>query len=317
MRTDIPGGRTAVAAAVLIAGLGMACGPQEEDWPGRKRARELAGEKLPTPFEDLKPLYKLMGKPQPGDWLARHQEEGQSFADYKSYDPIRPNRRHKTIYIQPMGEFTADQEKIIRLAAEYMRLYFTVPVETKPLIPLTDVPAESRRERFGTTQILTSWVRESVLKPRRPDDALAFLAFTSNDLWPGPGWNFVFGEASLNDRVGVWSIHRNGNPSESEAAFRLCLLRTIKTATHEAGHILTMYHCLAYDCNMNGSNHRAESDSRPLALCPACLAKLCWNTGCNPARRYEDLLRFCEREKLKDEAAFFLRALQAVRAAGK
>ena len=37
-----------------------------------------------------------------------------------------------------------------------------------------------------------------------PKDAFAFVAFTSSDLWPGEGWNFVFGQASMEGRIGVW-----------------------------------------------------------------------------------------------------------------
>jgi len=54
------------------------------------------------------------------------------------------------------------------------------------------------------------------------------IAFTASDLWPGPGWNFVFGLASLRERVGVWSIHRFGNPSKGQAAFTQTLLRTLQ-----------------------------------------------------------------------------------------
>ena len=69
---------------------------------------------------------------------------------------------------------------------------------------------------------------------------LAYLALTASDLWPGQGWNFVFGEASLRQRIGVWSIYRNGDP---ETDFQLCLRRTLSTASHETGHILGMAHC--------------------------------------------------------------------------
>ncbi len=31
-------------------------------------------------------------------------------------------------------------------------------------------------------------------------------------LHAGKGWNFVFGQASLQDRVGVWSLHRQVDP---------------------------------------------------------------------------------------------------------
>ncbi len=284
----------------------------KEDWPGQARSRELAAEKLGKPFDQLKPLHRVMGKPKPGEWLAEHEEPGRSLADYKKAKPVRPGRTYKKIYIQPVGTFSKDQQKIVKLAAEYMQLYFTVPVETKKTIPLTAVPKDARRVHYGNKQILSTWVMYNILKPRRPADALAYIAFTSNDLWPGRGWNFVFGQASLRHRVGVWSIFRNGDPSASRESFRLCLKRTIKTATHETGHILTMYHCIAYDCNMNGSNHRAESDGQPLALCPVCLAKLCWNVKCKPADRYKGLIRFCEREGMKEDAAFFSKSLKLV-----
>ncbi|UCE07471.1 MAG: hypothetical protein JSW07_05400, partial [bacterium] len=123
------------------------------------------------------------------------------------------------------------------------------------------------------------------------------------------GWNFVFGQASLYDRVGVWSIYRNGDPDESEAMFRLCLLRTIKTAVHEIGHILTIRHCIEYECVMNGSNHREESDQRPLYLCPVCLKKLCWNLGIDPLKRYKKLGTFCLKNNLIKEAEFFHQAV--------
>ena len=285
---------------------------KDEDWPLRARMRRLAAEKLPAPFEKLKPNHKLMARPQPGEWLAEHEENGRSFAGYKRCKPVRPGKTYKKIYIQPVGAFTKDQDKIVKLAAEYMQLYFMTPVVIKPLIPLKNVPADAKRQRFGTTQILSTWVMDKILRPRRPKDALAYIAFTSNDLWPGKGWNFVFGQASLRSRVGVWSIYRNGNPSDSAQMFRTCLVRTIKTATHETGHILTMYHCIAYECNMNGSNHREESDKHPLALGPVCHAKLVWNAHCDPAKRLKGLVKFCEREKLKDETAVFKKSLAIV-----
>jgi predicted Zn-dependent protease len=93
-------------------------------------------------------------------------------------------------------------------------------------------------------------------------ELIVYRPLTASDLWPGKGWDFVFGQANLRKRVGVWSIYRNGDPAAGEAAYRLCLRRTLATATHETGHILTMKHCTAYACLMNGSNHQAERDSR-------------------------------------------------------
>ena len=83
---------------------------------------------------------------------------------------------------------------------------------------------------------------------------------------------------------------RFGDPALSPKAFRLCLLRTIGTATHETGHMFSINHCTAYECNMCGSNNLAESDRYPLYLCPECMAKVCWASQTDPLRRYERLL---------------------------
>ena len=40
----------------------------------------------------------------------------------------------------------------------------------------------------------------------------------------------TLGEANLPQHTGVWSIYRNGDP---ETDFRLCLSRTLGTASHE------------------------------------------------------------------------------------
>jgi archaemetzincin len=133
-----------------------------------------------------------------------------------------------------------------------------------------------------------------VLERRRPKDAVALLGLTASDLWPGEGWNFVFGQASLTARVGVWSIHRNGDPEKSPADQALFLRRTLKTAVHETGHMLGFPHCIAYECGMNGSNHLAESDRQPIEFCPECVAKLWWTCGADPKRRLASLIEFGE-----------------------
>ena len=84
--------------------------------------------------------------------------------------------------------------------------------------------------------MLTGYILHEILEPERPADALAYLALTASDLWPGQGWNFVFGEANLRQRTGVWSIYRNGDPGQD---LTLYLRRTLGTASHELGHVLS------------------------------------------------------------------------------
>ena len=158
--------------------------------------------------------------------------------------------------------------------------------------------------------MLTGYILHEVLEPERPADALAYLALTASDLWPGKGWNFVFGEANLRQRTGVWSIYRNGDPGED---FTVCLRRTLGTASHELCHVLTMHHCTAFRCLMNGSNHQEERDARPLHLCPVCLRKLCWNLQVEPVPYLMNLMAFCQQNGLDPESAWYERAMAAGR----
>jgi len=260
----------------------------------------------------LKPLHRPLGKPKPGDWLDQHKEAGQTFREYLQVRAKTPVGRRTVIYVQPLGEFTLRQRQIVELSAEYLGIYMNRPVRILKDLPLTIIPDKARRThpQWKVRQILSTYVLNDVLHPRLPQDAAAYIAFTAVDLWPGQGWNFVFGQASLRNRVGVWSIHRNGDPSRDAAAFRLCLRRTLKTATHETGHMFSIPHCTAYECNMCGSNHREESDRHPLYLCPECHAKVCWATAAAPVARYQRLAQFCEKHGLAAEHAYFLQAIR-------
>jgi archaemetzincin len=163
----------------------------------------------------------------------------------------------------------------------------------------------------GDRQLLSSYILDEPPRPNRSDDALAYLALTARDLWPGDGWNFVYGEAKLRDRVGVWSIYRNGHPAKGEEAFRLCLRRTVMVAAHEIGHILTMQHCTAHRCLMNGVNHQKERDSRPLNPCPVCLRTVLWNLQVEPVASLQRLATFCRVQSF-EEAEWFGRATEVL-----
>ena len=124
--------------------------------------------------------------------------------------------------------------------------------------------------------------------------------------------NFVFGQASLSERVGVWSLYRLVKPDDNEAEFKRCLLRTMKIATHETGHMFGIPHCKKYECNMNGSNSLSETDRRPADACPECMAKLCWASKYPPRVRYEKLAVFAQDQGLTTEAVSFARAAEAL-----
>jgi archaemetzincin len=270
---------------------------------------------LPAPFGKLLSLHEPLHKPESGDWLAQHHEWGQTYQTYLDGHPVRAERNRRTIYIQPLGEPSKPQRKIVDLTAEFLGDYFMLPVKILEPLPLSKIPAAARRPRGepDDEQLLTTYILNDLLKPRVPKDAATLIAITPADLWPGEGWNFVFGQASLRDRVGVWSFHRFGDPAASEETFRRCLRRTVKTASHETGHMFSMMHCIQLECNMNGSNNLPESDRHPLEVCPNCLAKLCFATGAEPLARFKKLLEFCKRNGLDQEAEFYEKSLKRLR----
>jgi archaemetzincin len=260
----------------------------------------------------LATLHQRKVAPGPSDWLAHHAEAGQTFREWRDQDPVLPdletgpNHRH-WLYVQPLGALPGARARIVRLASEYLELFFGLPVRTRHSLPLSLVPPEARRihPTQRSPQILSGFVLDRLLAPRLPEDAAAYISFTAADLWPGEGWNFVFGQASLRDRVGVWSVARYGDPDAGEAAFREVLARTLKVAVHETGHMFSMRHCTAYECVMNGVNNQDESDRSPLWLCPECLAKVLLATGQDATTRYERLAAFAQAQGLEREAAMF------------
>lgn len=261
----------------------------------------------------LKPLAMPLTKPGPHDWLANHKEAGQTFKQYLAADPVRKGRDGVTIYIVLLGDFTPEQKRILKATEKYLEIFYQVPVKIQKEMTLAGVPERGKRQHspFGE-QILTTYILDEVLKPERPKDALAYLAFTASDLFPEPSWNFVFGQARLRDRTGVWSIARLGDPAESKDAYQLCLRRTLHTASHETCHILTIQHCTAFDCNMNGVNNLDEADRKPLTMCPVCLRKVCWNLQVDPPTYLSQLEGFCREHELKEEADWYKQAGEAL-----
>ena len=297
----------------LVFGLAFAGFANEEFL--LKKGAAIRAEKLPEKYEKLKSLHMKLSPIQPGDWLANHEEAGQSVNQYIRSRRIRPGAVKKYIYIQRIGDFSQKQKLVLDRCKEYMAICFGV--EVKEVTPLADssIPKSGQRTHptFGMKQFYTKYLLDEVLKKRKPVDALCLIGFTATDLYPHPDWNFVFGIARPRDGLGLWSIKRNGDPAKSEEMYQLCLKRTIHTAIHEAGHLFNIRHCIAYDCVMNGSNSREESDRRELYFCPSCLYKLCGNLKIKPEKRFAELAQFCEDNKFPDQANFFKKSLEVMR----
>ena len=272
-------------------------------------------EALKAAREKLRPLHVRPGKPKSGEWRAEHPEErGQTFEQYVASRPTVPDGGRRVVYVQPLGDFKKTDQRIVELASEYLALHFQLETKILSGVPLSAVPASARRKhpQWGDAQVLTTHVLEKMLAPKLPADAAALIAFTPSDLWPGMGWNFVFGQADLRARVGVWSLYRNGNADASPEAFKLALLRALRIAVHETGHMFSLEHCTAYKCVQAGVNSLEEADQSPLWLCPECEIKVAWATRSEPVDRMRAMRDFSKVQGLAREADFFDKELAAL-----
>jgi archaemetzincin len=270
--------------------------------------------------DSVAPFFSPMPPPQESDWLASFPETGQTFEEYINGSPTLPTPERQTIYIQPMGEFTASQRKILNRTAEYMKAFYNLPVKLNPPVKLVKVPKEMSRENpfDRQKQIKTGYFLDDLLPKMLPEDAAAFICFTNYDLYPDENWNYVFGQATLQNRVGVWSLWRFGNADKSAEDYKKFLARTLKVAMHETGHMFSMLHCTKYECLMSGTNHLGETDRRPLDVCPECMAKIAWAFDYEPSKRYRNLADFWKQEKgWTDEEKLFIQKAEAVEKALK
>lgn len=261
-------------------------------------------ESLRSDIKKIEPFFKPMGKPEQGDWLARQKEPGQTFDEYIDSNPTVPTDERNVIYIHPLGKFTADQNKVIRVTSEYIEAFYGLKVKTlatKPLPAKLTEPEQRMIDYPKHRQLRTGYIMEKMLQPALPADAAALIAFTDEDLYPDSSMYFVFGQASLENRVGVWSLFR----LDDAANFDTFLRRTMKISVHEIGHMFRMRHCTKYECVMSGTNHLGETDRRPIEACPECMAKICWMMKQKPSERYKRLDAFARLNKLGNEARDF------------
>ncbi len=277
-----------------------------------QRLRALGSVKgLPTVLQgafDPAEAFEPMPAPGPSDWLTAHPEPGQSFEQFLRSRPNQPDQKRRIIYLQPLGEFREGQAPPLDFLRDYAAAYFALDVRVLPKLSLGERSITTRQNpTTKNRQLLTTDILAH-LKKRVPADAFCLLGITMADLYPEPSWNFVFGQASLRERVGVYSFARYdpafyGEPRGDDYA-RILLRRSCKVLVHETGHMFGLTHCIYFRCVFNGSNHLAESDARPMHECPVDLRKLQHSIGFDVARRYADLYRFYRKAGFEDEAAW-------------
>jgi archaemetzincin len=219
-----------------------------------------------TPDEGFAPVPV----PSPDDWLANQREDGQTFDAFLRARPNRPDEPRHKLYLQPLGAFPPGESPLQERLRDFAATFFMLEVEVLPPLNLEKSTLTSRRNPYtGQRQLLTGDLL-ALLRRKLPADGYALLGITMVDLYPEPSWNFVFGQASLRERVGVYGFARfdprfygTKPPADWQS---LLLRRSCKVLAHETAHLFGVEHCIYFHCPMNGSNHLAESDARAHVL---------------------------------------------------
>ncbi|HEY2968702.1 MAG TPA: archaemetzincin [Casimicrobiaceae bacterium] len=256
--------------------------------------------------------FAALPAPSRNDWLANHPEPGQSFADFLRSAPHRPDARRRKLYLQPLGSFITEGSPALEQLQMFAAAFFTLEVTVLPALDIAASGITARQNSYTYhRQLLTTDIL-ALLRRRLPADGYALLGITMEDLYPDPSWNFVFGQASLRERVGVYSFARydprfyNEQTKDSK---QLLLRRSCKVLAHEMMHMFGIQHCVYFHCLMNGSNHLTESDARPMHLCPVDLRKLQESIGFDVVARYRRLLDFHLNAGFREEAAWLTRRI--------
>lgn len=250
--------------------------------------------------------FQRKATPEPGDWLAQHVEGGQPLHAFIKSNPNRPDEHRHVVYLQPFGGWPTPQSPSLSALERYAHAYFLRDVEILPAIDLNALDITERyNHQEGRRQLLTTDILRH-LAAGLPDDAFCLLGMSMFDLYPDPNWNFVFGQASLRNRVGVYSFARY----TAEGDEWLTLRRSLKVMAHEIGHMYGLTHCPYFECGLNGSNHLGEADRRPMHLCPVCLRKLQWSSQFDVLERYFHLHEFYENFEFNRAAEFVRRRIE-------
>lgn len=253
-------------------------------------------------------------EPKSGEWLERNKERGQTFTEYwnknTNISPIRATEQRKKIYLQLYGSFDKTQLCLMDSVERFLSIFYELPIERLAHKKLDSTNLDTTNWRVHSRngfQVKTGFILDS-LEKNLPEDGVLLVSFTTNDLYPNKKWSFVFGQARLYNRVGVWSMARFGDVEAMKDdidIFNLALKRTCKTAVHEIGHIFSLQHCVFYRCAMQGANNLTEIDGHPSYFCPICDAKVISNLNLPFSQRYENLAAFWKNQQQLETSNYY------------
>jgi len=158
---------------------------------------------------------------------------------------------------------SAGSRLVERLCADLERILATRVERRSPWFD-PETAFEPSRGQYNSSHFLE-------LLLRGDDTGEKVLGVTNVDLFI-PVLTYVFGEAQVDGRAAVVSLHRLRNEAYGLAADGgLLAARLTKEAVHEIGHTLGLVHCMNPECVMHSSTYVEEIDLKGETFCRVCL----------------------------------------------
>ena len=330
----LPPGGIALLLLALVATLAVFFWGQDEDSNGTATVSSLPSTdgfdeaRLSECLSEVAPLDVRVGRPwrsfwkalsredcRPGTWLVHHAEPGQSLEEFRGARraPLGAGEHLALRLVTPAEQ--RDTESLLETLGEFLAIYFQQPTLRESSLELGP---EAREEGLGSGGQYDARLVLQGLEGTCSPSAFACLALTDQDL-SAPGLHYLFGLGQQRERVGVMSTHRlredvrdtttrTSRPARDVEFLR----RSLKVAVHEVGHQLGLAHCRHFgDCVMAGTASLRANDRSHLMLCPLEHAKLEWQLGFSPRRRFSELADFAGVHRLHKEAAYWSRMAAA------
>ncbi len=153
------------------------------------------------------------------------------------------------------------------IALDVEREFYLPVVVRTGYMDLSEFYDPARRQYNGNTILFK-------IDEEFASDGSKTVAIFSVDLFI-PILTYIYGQAFLNGRAGIASIHRLGNelyglPKNEEVLFE----RFRKEVIHELGHTFGLIHCHSTTCVMRSSTYVEDIDQKSHQLCNKCRAEL-------------------------------------------
>ncbi len=152
--------------------------------------------------------------------------------------------------------------------ARDVELEFLLPVKTREgHLDLSDFYDPARRQYNGNSLL-------KIVETEFASDSGKTLGLFNVDLFI-PILTYIFGQAFLNGRSGIASIHRFSNERYGiKADDTIFQERFRKEVIHELGHTFGLIHCHNPACVMRSSTYVEDIDQKSHHLCTKCLGQL-------------------------------------------